>query len=70
MDEICQNCGGPKFTHPEIANFIGQPFSEEIYDSMLQEIIRCKTLYGNVCLNYKRDNLKYLEECVSMRDLT
>jgi hypothetical protein len=64
MEEICQNCGSPKFTHPDIEMFFEQGITDSMYDVMLQEIVRCTTLYDNVCINYKRDNLKYLESLV------
>jgi hypothetical protein len=65
MDEICQNCGGSKSTHPNIDKYLTYVIDSNVYDLILKELGMHQTLYGNVCLNYKRDNLRFLESLAS-----
>ena len=62
MAEICQNCGDPKKYHPDMSQFLGKATGNDLIEKMSIEFRRAFDLYANVCLNYKRDNLKYLED--------
>jgi hypothetical protein len=68
-EEYCQNCGGAKFTHVDFDKFIGRTIDDNTYKELVDEAITKKELYGNMCLEWKRDNLKYLET-MSIKRLT
>jgi hypothetical protein len=61
LEEYCQNCGMVKFMHVNMDKFIGTAINEQTYDALLAEAVEKHELFGNLCLDWKRDNLKYLE---------
>lgn len=61
-NDPCRNCGGLKFTHINMNNFIGKTIDDATYDALMAEAMTKYNMYGNWCLNFKLDNLRYLEE--------
>ena len=63
MPEYCL-CGIPKKSHINTDNLVGKSVADvqrqaaEIQARFTEMLI----LYGNICTNYQRDNLRYLEE--------
>jgi hypothetical protein len=58
-DEVCL-CGIPKADHLnvdylKVITADTEPYIKEKLSTMLH-------IYGNICTNYRRDNLKFLEE--------
>lgn len=63
--EFCR-CGIPKRDHATLDLLDLEAVSiEEASDKVLRlkkKVLHMSEVYGNVCLDYKRDNLRYLEE--------
>ena len=60
-EEYCKNCDMAKFMHVDMDRFVGQSINEQTYDALLTECVEKHELYGNLCLDWERDNLIYLE---------
>lgn len=63
MDEYCL-CGIPKDDHylAMVDKFIGKT-TDEMYNEkahLQSAMLKMLTIYGNICTNYQRDNLRYI----------
>ena len=67
-NDPCQNCGGFRFMHVDLDKWTnGVTISASLYDEFMAAVQEKYVLYGNSCLNFKLDNLKWLENIYDKR---
>jgi hypothetical protein len=60
-NEVCL-CGMKREHHINLDKWIGMEVTQALRELMAAEVRRHLLIFGNVCYNYRQDNLRYLED--------